>query len=37
MQGVGMDQQAVDLDAIKQLAQGRDLASGIGGVHQSVD
>jgi len=32
MQRVGLYQQAVELDAIQQLAQGRDLASGIGGV-----
>ena len=32
MQRVGLHQQAVELDAIQQLAQGRDLASGIGGV-----
>ena len=32
MQRVGLHQQAVELDAIQQLAQGRDLAAGIGGV-----
>jgi hypothetical protein len=32
MQRVGLHQQAVELDAIQQLAQSRDLAAGIGGV-----
>jgi len=32
MQRVGMHQQAVVINAIPQLAQGRDLATGIGGV-----
>lgn len=32
MQGVGLHQQAVEINPIQQLAQGRDLASGIGGV-----
>lgn len=32
MQRVGLHQQAVELDAIEELAQGRDLAAGIGGV-----
>ena len=32
IQRVGLHQQAVELDAIQQLAQGRDLAAGIGGV-----
>jgi hypothetical protein len=32
MQRVGVYQQAVEINAIHQLAQGRDLAAGIGGV-----
>ena len=32
MQRVGLHQEAVELDAIQQLAQSRDLASGIGGI-----
>ena len=32
MQRVGLYQQAVEINAIHQLAQGRDLAAGIGGV-----
>ena len=32
MQRVGLHQQAVEINAIQQLAQGRDLAAGIGGV-----
>ena len=32
MQRVGLCQQAVEINAIQQLAQGRDLAAGVGGV-----
>lgn len=32
MQRVGLHQQAVEINAIQQMVQGRDLASGIGSV-----
>ena len=32
MQRVGLCQQAVEINAIQQLAQGRDLAAGVDGV-----
>lgn len=32
MQRIGLHQQAIEINAIQQLAQGRDLAAGIGGV-----
>jgi hypothetical protein len=32
MQRIGLHQQAVEINAIQQLAKGRDLAVGIGGV-----
>ena len=32
MQRISLHQQAIEINAIQQLAQGRDLAAGIGGV-----
>jgi len=37
MQRVGLHQQAIELDTIEELAQGRNLAAGIGGVGVSGD